>query len=212
MVEKKKQRVFRFEPQCSSAASPRFDSIPEERIIRESLPSNLQHADISLMHDVVVPSKLMQVYGGKLFPQIFFDTFGWVYVSESVREIVENLESGVHGFTPEVKVFYKDGNPSEEKYYGLAWGEDLKGTIIVEKSEWKNNLHRGAVQRGEPVPISSGAIKGALAIDKNVVLERHLWRTPDYGLAWFGSGELIAAFKKAKVRGLWTYEQVLEER
>ena len=214
MARKIKQRVFRIKPQSTMAARPSFDSEPDNEVIRASLPGHMYHADKTLLSDVVIPTKLFQSYGTRKFPQILSNAAGWMYVSASVRAIIEELEGDVHQFTPEVKVFYKDGRPSEDRYYGLAWGEDLNGTIIVEKSAWRDKIEPFRLERGYAVPFQRGALKGSLAIDRAVIAGRHIWRAPDYTSIddWYGSGELVAAFKKLKVRGLYYYEQVLEER
>ena len=215
MARNIKQRVFRIKPQTTMAACPSFDSEPDIEIIRASLPGHMYHADKTLLSDVVIPTKLVQNYGTRKFPQILSNSAGWMYVSASVRAIIEELEGDVHQFTPEVKVFYKDGRPSEERYYGLAWGEDLNGTIIVEKSAWRDKISRTfPMEKGAAVPFQRGALTGSLAIDRAVIAGRHIWRAPDYSSTddWYGSGELVAAFKKLKVRGLYYYEQVVEDR
>ncbi len=207
----KQPKVFRVDIQPTNAMMPTFVSEPDEDSIKSHFSERFQYhgTKTDLEAGVPVCEKLVQESGSKILPQILYNS-PWVCVSEPVRALIEELEPSVHAFTDEVKVFHKNGAPSEHRYFGLAWGPDLNGTIIVEKS--KEIVQQRLIDRGNAVPFSSGAPEGRLAIDQDLVTGRHLWRAPDYYLSWFGSGELIAGLKKIKVRGLNYYEQVLVQR
>ena len=215
MVRIQQQRVFRMVVKSYSASYPLFKTTPDEKIINAALPWGVTQADKNMLSTAIVPSKLEQISGQKIPSHIIGSNWGWLYVSESVREIIENLEGDIHAFTDEVKVFNKEGDRIERRYYGLAWGGDLYGTIIVEKSAWRDKITKSyPMEKGFTVPIRTGALTGAVTIDKNVIAGRHMWRAPDYTNKrdWFCSGELMAAFRKLRVSGLDIYEQILDER
>jgi hypothetical protein len=164
----------------------------------------------SLEHGALVPKTLREGYGIKTLPHILSGAIGWVAVSDTVRTAVETLEPGVHAFTPEIQVTYKDGRPSEHRYYGLAWGALLTGTINVERSPWyPKGLNPNLVAYKEPVPFYSGSGDNLFAINSEAVAGRHLWVAIDYMDTWFCSEALREAFRAHKVRNLSFYQQGL---
>lgn len=165
----------------------------------------------SLESGALVPGRLTEGYGIKTLPHVLENACGWVAVSEGVKDAIEALDAGIHGFTREIDVYYKDGRKSEHRYFGLGWGSDLKGTIDVQRSRYfPNNVNpQSANWPKDLVPFYSLGSANAVAVRRAVVEGRHLWRTSDYSYNWFCSEELHAAFKKLKVRGLRYLEQPL---
>ncbi|MBL9050216.1 MAG: hypothetical protein JNK19_08910 [Tabrizicola sp.] len=208
-------KVYRFCPQPTKAASPVFDSDVDRKAVIASFhqPRVGQWcADRkSLEKGALVPSALREAYGIKALPHILQNAIGWVAVSETVRSAIETLEPGVHAFTAEIPVTYKDGRAAEHRYFGLGWGADLVGSINVEKSPWyPSGVNPNWVGKpGFPVPFYSAASANKLAINAAVVQGRHLWRAADYGDEWFCSEDLYQAFRKGKIQKLDFFEQGL---
>jgi hypothetical protein len=210
----KETKVYLFKTDTTKAGNPVFDG-------------DVAHADVvktyhqprigqwfgdraSLEHGALVPKTLREDYGIKTLPHILSGAIGWVAVSDTVRTIVETLEPGIHAFTPEIQVTYKDGRPSEHRYYGLAWGALLTGTINVERSPWyPKGLNPDRVARKEAVPFYSGSGDNLFAINAEAVAGRHLWVAIDYMDKWFCSEALREAFRAHKVRNLSFYQQGL---
>ncbi len=194
---------------------PVFHSVPAREAVWASFvnpyPGQWCVDRKSLEAGAPVPKALVEGYGIKLLPHILVNGGGWVVVSEGVRDVIEALDKGVHAFTDEVSVSYKDGRKSEHQYYGLAWGDDLKGTVNVPLSPWypKGINPSSATWPKDKVPFYSLGGANMVAINRFVIGSRHLWRSSDYGHEWFCSEAMYAALKKLKVRGLRYLEQPL---
>jgi hypothetical protein len=139
----------------------------------------------------------------------------WVAVSEDIRAIIESVEPGVHAFTSEITVLHADGRPAEHRYFGLAWGRALVGTILPDQSRI-SAPHEGSPYRSmhpRHVALASGGdmFDGSLTISAPRIRGCHLWYTPDYYNAWFCSGVLRAALKGVGLRNVRFHQQVLSQ-
>lgn len=159
---------------------------------------------IGRVPDTAFPRTAKDRKGLKTLPD-FFGAGPWPVVSERFRDILEAHEPGVHQYSPELEVSYKDGRPSEYKYYCINILNNMRGFIVPERSTW----HRSptAAARGQ-VPIESRAPEKTLFIEKSKVDGLHLWRGEDYYREWFMSDELVAAVRSAKLKQLNYFEQL----
>lgn len=209
-------KVYLFKTDTTKSGNPVFDGdVSRNEVVAsffEPTPGQWCGDRRSLEHEALVPKAIREGYGIKTLPHILNGAVGWVAVSETVRSILETLEPGVHAFTAEIHVTYKDGRPSEHRYFGLAWGAGLTGTINVERSPWyprgiNPELAKNPYFKG--VPFYSCGVANLLAINASVVDGHHLWRAVDYSDRWFCSEALHEAFRKHKIRHLTFYEQGL---
>lgn len=213
------QRVFSFRTGVERHDSPTFsvepdwDAEPTFFQTERKRPFYREFGDrADLEAGLYVPRTLQLNRELKAIPKVLSQN-EWIAVSEDIRVIIETMEPGVHGFTPEIPVQHADGRPSGTRYFGLAWGRALVGTISPEHSRM-SPPHEGSVYRQlhpRHVALSSGGdmSEKSLAIYAAQVQGCHLWYTPDYYNAWFCSGALREALKGIGLRNVRFLEQTL---
>jgi len=117
----------------------------------------------------------------------------WPAVSAEFRAILEDLEPGIHQFSDEVAIHFKNGKRVERQYYCLNLRRYLSGTMIREQSTVQR------MRNGAPDPKVK---REALVLDEAVVGERHFWRAADLHKKWFISDELARRIAQARIGNL----------
>lgn len=214
-----KERVFSFRTGVERHDSPTFSVEPDWNAeptffqTERRRPFSRHFGDrADLESGLYVPRTLRLNREMKAIPKLLSQN-EWIAVSADIRAIIEMLEPGIHAFTPEIPVQHADGRPSEHRYFGLAWGRALVGTISAEHSRM-SPPHEGSVYkrlhpRHVALASSGDVLDKALTIRAEQVRDCHLWYTPDYYNAWFCSGTLREALKGIGLRNVRFHEQNL---
>jgi hypothetical protein len=107
--------------------------------------------------------------------------------SSELRAIIEELEPNVHQFSDKYAVFYKDGRPAEKTYYCINIKQEVRNSIIWEKSKIPD------------MPHISG-FPDELMFDEAVVGKLHLWRALDASRHICISDKFYSEIQKAKIK------------
>lgn len=96
---------------------------------------------------------------------------GLISVNESLRNIIEEMEPGLHQFWP-IRLTLDTGEEVHGKYYGLVIRRHLDSFIPEESENYRSHP-------GSSIVVSSSETKkcyGSLAVSRGVIGEAHLWR------------------------------------
>jgi hypothetical protein len=124
---------------------------------------------------------------------------GFFAFSSQFRDIIEGLEPYVHQFSDKYAVFYKDGRPAEKTYYCINIKQEVRNSIIWEKSKIPD------------MPHISG-FPDELVFDEAVVGKLHLWRAPDASHKICISDKFYSEIKKAKIKDFHYQHELIGQR
>jgi hypothetical protein len=139
------------------------------------------------------------------------DILGWMlgpfFVSRLVREIIEELEPGIHVFHP-ITVKAKDGKPiagsSELTYFTILQPPPLE-CVDIDRTSWGDGgVGMSAFQNYKRLSIGDDKV---VTLRRSVIEGRHFWRGAEpFDNYFFCSDELKKRLQKEKVRG-WQFEK-----
>lgn len=127
----------------------------------------------------------------------YIDRWSIQMVSESFRQLVEDMEPGVHQFFPFDLRNGKRGEPAPEQYYILNIAT-LLDSVDPEKSDVKRR--RGVA--GKPGTFVVSGLSDKFVVRSDVIAGHHLWRERYVGSVFFGSEEFINRFNALKLKQL----------
>ena len=141
-------------------------------------------------------------------PEIFGENLGVWTIGENVKNIIEELESGVHTFIP-VNLRVRGKDKDFGQYYLLYIGQAIDA-VVIDETDFRDGHGRVGFEKSWVL----GA--GDSTLDGQRILGRHLWRggfgrvlpeksDPFYRYC-FCSDELKKALKAAKVDG-WRFRE-----
>ncbi len=156
----------------------------------------------SLGIDIDLPSTAFPISGRatrntKLMPDVVGAGCFYAFSAE-LRQIVESLEPDAHQFSNEYVVFYKDGRLAEKTYYCINIKQEVRNSIIWEKSKIPE------------IKYISG-FPDELVFDQAVIAKNHLCRLPDLG-RYYMSDELFKRVQKAKIKDFHYQHELIGQR
>lgn len=124
----------------------------------------------------------------------------WI-VSERFKDIVENLEPGIHNWLP-TDLVNVDGNRVPEPHYFLQVGQTLD-TVIFERTAFNS----GVSATGEHY-VTFPKTNHLMTLDRVKIAGKHLWKEKYAGYQdTFFSNELIKTLKKLRLgRGFQLFD------
>ncbi len=140
-------------------------------------------------------------------PEIFGENVGVWTVKDNVKQIVEELEPGVHTFIP-VNLRLRRKDKDYGQYYLLYVGQAIDA-VVIEETNFRDGFGRVGFERSWVL----NSLVGDTVLDRRLIEGRHLWHG---GIGkWGGGGDPFASYlfcsdelktriKKAGVEG-WRF-------
>lgn len=159
-------------------------------------PYQLSHRGIRLP-DSLFPDRAI-VAGRAKKPPHFLGIWMYYGVSQTVRDIIEALEPGLHQLVP-IPVYLRSGEPAPMPYWVLnicalvlrcVDFDGTSGHFVSTLPDGTKKLYPKP-SSDSPIYIRSGAVKGL-----------HLWRSREVSDQMMISDQLMAQLDAAKVRGM----------
>ncbi len=184
-----------FSPCTSRKFFPLFDRQCKEAEIRGL------NFDSEMSGEWIDPATADCVFRCKTGHKAIYDLvglYGWYGVNQRVREVIEELEPGIHQFIP-TTVLKKNGEPfNDDTYYILNICQIVDAIIIEESDVYKKegkDFYTGEYHyRLLPDPTLTFFM---IQFDKELVAGKHLWRGKNHlPTRTFCSDELIERFNK----------------
>ncbi|CAN5867823.1 hypothetical protein BH11PSE6_BH11PSE6_01030 [soil metagenome] len=119
---------------------------------------------------------------------------GFLGCSQRLKDVIEELEPGVHQFHP-VPVTVKAGERTPTTYYATVLGRALVDQVVLEQSTMKRSNGGGFAKVDNPSLWDGGKI----AIDRSLSSGWHVWISWDLYTHWTCSDELKARLDAAKI-------------
>lgn len=142
-------------------------------------------------------------------PAIFGENLGVWTVNDQVKQIIEELEPGIHTFIP-VNLRVRDKETDYGQYYLLYIGQAIDA-IVIDETNFRDGFGREGFQKSW---VLNGLV-GPTVLDPKLIEGRHLWRggigkiggggDPFYRYL-FCSDELKKRIKSAKLEG-WRFRE-----
>jgi hypothetical protein len=154
---------------------------------------------------------------GKEVPDIFGDSLGPWHVSERVKDIIEELEPGLHTFISlNVIKVDKDGKqepilPDNQKYFLLHTTRVVKA-VVFEETEFEGSYPLEITKNNQSASI---ALPGKCTLSSAALRDCHFWRGGEgqYGGGgqplwhhYFASDQLVARLKTIGAKG-WRFQE-----
>lgn len=152
----------------------------------------------------IVRQKPEPLYSGELQgrrpPDIFSKTNTWI-VRESVKDVVESLEPGLHAFVP-LNVITQESRKDLGVFYAMKI-QNIVDAVVVEGSDYNEGP---GIEGREKSLDKEVSILGQAALDPSKLHGEHLWRQHGgFGAPTFCSDAFHDRIKKAKARG-WRFK------
>lgn len=128
----------------------------------------------------------------------YIDRWGLQFVSENFRQVVEELEPGLHEFFPFQLRNGKRGDPAPQQYYVMNIMTQCdcldyeQGGVSVDR--WED----GAIAFFSPEKISHEG----MVLKSDVIAGKHLWRAKYLGGSFFISEDFMGLYRKRKLQYL----------
>ena len=138
---------------------------------------------------------------------IFFSLSGFICIENSARELIENLEFGMHQFIP-IRLFRKNGVEFETKYYILNICQ-LVNAMNLKKSNLRIETSRDGMKY-----ITRGLERvDYRTLNGQLIRSVHIWRETLFERDYYVSDrfvEMLLSLDKGGMRA-WRYFKVREE-
>ena len=156
-----------------------------------------------LIHPERLPTKLFWEMNGKQPPSDCFSIFEHFVVSPRLRDMIEDLEPGVHEFFQVDLVHRLTKEPWPEPYWFLHIRNVIDG-VIDELSEIKRIATRGPFSPSVESPAGVWSTKGhgTLVLRASEVGDKHLWRDVGSLIDKFGSDEFVKELEAREIKGI----------
>lgn len=153
----------------------------------------------------LVPFRLDIVKAPKPLPEFASYLYNDIYVGETARGLIEELEPSVHRFYETIVT--RNGNQvTGASYYRFRLGQEniLSDALVVDSSdvveqELASKLPDGSVVRSSVLLPKARPTR--LTWRRSIVLSRHLWVDSRLGTFLIASDELYSAFRSAGITG-----------
>jgi hypothetical protein len=145
-------------------------------------------------------------------PAIFDGSVSVWIVRNDVRQIIENLEPGVHTFVPlNLKV---RGSARDCGQFYLLWIGQAIDAVVIDETDFRDGRGRvGFEGRISFIPGPAAVLSpfGDTVLDGSLIEGRHLWRgargklgqSVPFSRVYFCSDALATRIEAAKLRGWW---------
>ena len=132
------------------------------------------------------------------------DIWGWMngpyLVSPKLRDKIEELEPGVHGFIP-IHVVGKNENKTDYGTFYLLHLTQAIDAIVPEETNFREGI---GLEAAKASVFKLNAWRGPYVLDHTIIAGHHLWRGAGPGKRWadhYCSDELGEFIKENKLRG-----------
>jgi hypothetical protein len=141
-------------------------------------------------------------------PEIFGEGLGVWTVKDSVRQIIEKLEPGIHAFIP-VNLRVQGSKKDWGQYYLLHPGQAIDA-VVIDETDFAEGKGRAGFAKS-----STLSSFGDTVLDGRLIESRHLWRGgrgkwggggDPFHYYLFCSDELVKQIKSAEIEG-WRFRR-----
>ncbi|WP_282152825.1 imm11 family protein [Ruegeria atlantica] len=153
----------------------------------------------------LVPFRLDIIKAPEPLPEFASYLYNDIYVGETARRLIEELEPSVHQFYETIVT--RSGNQlADRSYFRFQIGKEnvLDGALVVEESDVSLRIKKRKLDDGSVVErkvLLPKVRPPRMTWRKSVVQGRHLWTEKRLRNFLIASDELYAAFKSAGVTG-----------
>ena len=128
----------------------------------------------------------------------YTDRWGLQFVSENFRQVVEELEPGLHEFFPFQLRNGKRGDPAPQQYYVMNIMTQCDCIDYEQGGVSVDRRHDGSITYFSPERISHEG----MVLKSDIIVGKHLWRAKYLGGSFFISDDFMALYRKRKLQYL----------